>query len=125
MDTAFPVRTHRAGTRSWSSPLLAATAAVAIVLVGALVVLFAQQFQAPAAQSASDGLNPQQIVIRGEVADRLAQSASDGLNPQQIVIRGEVADRLAQSAGDGLNPQQIVIRGEVADRLAQSAGDGP
>jgi hypothetical protein len=65
-------------------------------------------------------LSAQQVVIRGEVADRVtAAAAASRLSPQQIVVRGEVADRPAQGGGTlGLSPQQIVIRGEVLDRLA-------
>lgn len=37
-----------------------------------------------------------------------------GLTAQQIVIRGEVADRTGSPSG--LSAQQIVTRGEVADR---------
>jgi hypothetical protein len=100
MDTAFPARTNHVRTHHWTPRLIAATAAIVIFLVGAALVLFAQQTLAPVAQS-NGGLSPLQIVIRGEVADRLEQSASAGLSPLQIVIRGEVADRLEQSASKG------------------------
>ncbi|MEA2609656.1 MAG: hypothetical protein QOJ75_1899 [Chloroflexota bacterium] len=115
-----------AGTKVALAPSALIGLVGAALLAGGTLgaVLFAQPAQLPVAQSAGQGLSPQQIVIRGEVADRLAQSAGQGLSPQQIVIRGEVADRLAQSASQGLSPQQIVIRGEIADHFEQMANQG-
>ena len=121
METALSTRINHA--RTWSPPLRAAIAAViTVVLVAALVLVTSQAN--PLVGQAHGALSPQQIVIRGEFADRLAQSASGWLSPQQILIRGEVADRMAMSVGAGLSPQQIVIRGEVADRMATSVDGG-
>jgi hypothetical protein len=62
--------------------------ASAFLLAGALVAFAAVK---PAPDGAS-GLSAQQIVIRGEVADR-ALPLAGALSSEQIVIRGEVADR--------------------------------
>ena len=78
MDTAFPVRIDRMRTHPRRSPLLAATVAAVVLLVATTLVLLTQHVQAPAKTSAGEGLSAQQIVIRGEVADRLAQSAGEG-----------------------------------------------
>jgi hypothetical protein len=91
------------------------------LLAGILVVALVAAFVAEAALSTSNpagagGLTPQQIVTRGEVADRYGDA---GLSPQQIVTRGEVADRYGVQGDTGLSPQQIVTRGEVADRYAK------
>ena len=71
------------------------------ILVGILVVALVAAFVAEAAMSTSgaagkSGLTPQQIVTRGEVADRYGAQGNAGLSPQQIVTRGEVADRYAK-----------------------------
>ena len=93
METALSNRIDQA--RAWSPPLLAAIAAViTVVLVAALVLMTGHA--KPLVGQAHGALSPQQVVIRGEVADRLAPSINSArLSPQQVVIRGEVADRLA------------------------------
>jgi hypothetical protein len=94
MDTALSTRIGHA--RAWSPPPLTAIALVISVVVVAALVLVTAQAQ-PLVRQAHGVLSPQQIVIRGEVADRLALSTNgSGLSPQQIVIRGELADRLGQ-----------------------------
>jgi hypothetical protein len=92
---------------------LALSAAAAAVFAAALFVGAGRTDSGPAGAAGTKdeaGLTSEQIVIRGEVADRYAYAA---LSPEQIVIRGEVADRYAPA---GLSAEQVVIRGEVADR---------
>jgi hypothetical protein len=115
-----------AGTKVALAPSALIGLVGAALLAGGTLgaVLFAQPAQLPVAQSAGQGLSPQQIVIRGEVADRLAQSASQGLSPQQIVIRGEIADHFEQMANQGtprLDPPTATSRW-ITSKLATSAG---
>jgi hypothetical protein len=111
MDATIPSRLgsltgRKVDPRPWIALALATT-----VALGAVALTVDPTASVPATDG---GLTAQQIVIRGEVADRYA--ATNGtLSAQQIVIRGEVADRYAATNGT-LSAQQIVIRGEVADR---------
>jgi hypothetical protein len=114
MDAAFQNRaghltSGRAVRVGWLVIALAALLAVAAVaLAGG---------QPAAAPSTESGITAEQIVIRGEVADRYAQQDLT-LSDVQIVIRGEVADRYAQQDLT-LSDVQIVIRGEVAERYGK------
>jgi hypothetical protein len=75
METALSTRINHA--RTWSPPLRAAIAAViTVVLVAALVLVTGQAN--PLVGQAHGALSPQQIVIRGEVADRMATSVDGG-----------------------------------------------
>jgi hypothetical protein len=93
--TTQPSVTHRSARTVRLGAALIAIAALGIAAMLALSTTAGRSDRAATAESA--GLSPQQIVIRGEVQDRLsaeAKSESVGLSPQQIVIRGEVQDRL-------------------------------
>jgi hypothetical protein len=98
-----------AGTRSRFLTTLVIAAAVAAVVAAGIFAVATGSARTPAPVAE---LSAEQIVIRGEVQDRLA--APIGLSAEQIVIRGEVQDRRA--APVGLSAEQIVIRAEVADR---------
>jgi hypothetical protein len=76
-----------AGTRSRFLTTLVMAAAVAAGIFA--VATGSTRTPAPVAE-----LSAEQIVIRGEVHDRL--TAPVGLSAEQIVIRGEVADRLGK-----------------------------
>jgi hypothetical protein len=117
VDTTF------APTTSSDSPLWRRWlfAEILAVIVGAALVIsvIAQLTgSSPDVASGDAALSPQQIVTRGEVADRYGSAGSSGLTPQQVVIRSEVADRYNDGA-TSLSPQQIVTRAEVADRYAK------
>jgi hypothetical protein len=113
MDAAFQNQTGhltsgRVGRVGWLVIALAAPLAIAAVALSA--------GQPAAAPSTESGMTAEQIVIRGEVADRYLQQEPT-LSDEQIVIRGEVADRYGK--GGTLSDEQIVIRGEVADRYGR------
>ena len=112
MDTTFPSTpstTWPAYARRW----------LLIVGIALLVSLAAESVISSRSAEGDTALSPQQIVTRGEVADRYAAQGDTALSPQQIVTRGEVADRYAAQGDTALSPQQIVTRGEVADRYAK------
>jgi hypothetical protein len=104
------------GHHSWKlgGAFLAVAAAGSIAVAIAMGAL--DRPVVASAPAATSGLSAQQVVIRGEVADRYAASQS-GVSAQQLVTRSEVADRYGTS-DSGLSAEQIVVRGEVADRYA-------
>ena len=114
IDRHATAHERKASARRLTTVLIALAV---LAVVAAALFAMAGAFKGTPLPAAN--LSAQQVVIRGEVADRLAQSAMSGLSAQQIVIRGEVADRLARVTE--LSPEQIVIRGEVKDRLLAPA----
>ena len=95
MDTLFAptaTSTESPAWRRWST-----TGILALVLIAALVAAYvAEASTSTEDASGNGGLSSQQIVTRGEVADRYGARGDTGLSPQQIVTRGEVADRYAK-----------------------------
>jgi len=95
------------GHRSWkpAAPILAVAALVAIGVAVVAAALAQPRITPPAG---AGGLNPMQVVIKGEAADRAAAAALTG---HQVVIQGEIHDRTT-----GLGGQQVEFPGSHADR---------
>ena len=95
MEISFDGRAQQVRRQLRSTPIVAMGATLALLAV-ATTALSGRGPQTSASATTTGGLRPEQIVIRGEVADRLAASPPrGGLRPEELVIRGEVADRLA------------------------------
>jgi len=95
MDTLFAPTARSTESPAWRRWFT--TGILALILVAALVAAYvAEASMSTEDATGNGGLSSQQIVTRGEVADRYQASGNAELSSQQIVTRGEVADRYAK-----------------------------